>query len=559
MADPISAIASAAASWAGATAASLGASVGVQATVSAVTYATVTAASYAGLAALTRPEPPKSAAGKFTVQQTMPVRRRVINRARLAGDTMLKEGKRNYYLVRSLCQGPVLGFHDDVFWFHSDRVTRNPSTFRVIAPPDANPNRYKGNGVWLLTRLGAVPETSFNDGIARNGETFDDLGAGVWPTTARGDGICSLCVIAGPVEQKNYQKYLPFGHIDPSAAPIGAVYDWRQDSTRGGSGSQRLDNMATWGESWNPIVWLARERSGRPEDPGFAAAFLKKIAPQLAAWTQAADDCDDAITLDAGGTEPRYRTAGGWYFDDVDPVEVAKRLLATCDGYMLEMPGGSVHVEVGKERSPTFTLPWGHVKRLRWVRGAPGEAHKNHFDIKYCDLAQDFSVVPGDPWRNEADIALNGKQAVLFEADWVPSHAQARRLAKIAELRGRPTARGTVTSTLLGMMLFFGAPPVDGVAGRRFFNLERRKADGTIVTVVAEVASSPRWRLAGLSIEWDFIVPDPGLYDWNEATEEGAPPPGDYTAPDEDLNPADWDDNLVSTPTYNHLVRWVEP
>jgi len=561
MADPVSALAAKVAEWVGMTVwqvvsnPALGLSTSTAATIANVAQLTaqavVTVASYAGLAMLTRPEIPKASAGKFTVQQTMPPRIRVVNTARVGGGLMLKENKRNLYIVKALCQAPVKSVPD--FWFHSDKVTRNATTGRVTAPPGANSGRYKGNGSWLFYRLGAIPETSYNDGVVRNGETFDDLGAGVWTTNHRLDGICSVCGIFAPVEKADYAKYLPFGHPEISARPVGKVYDWRKDSTRGGSGPQRLDDWSTWDESANVIVWLATKKCGPPEGDRFQERFIKRILGQVDAWTQAADDCDDAIALAAGGTAPRYRTGGGWHTDEHDDVEVCKRLLAACDGFMLEGGNGSVHVQVGKWREPTFTLPKEHVIRLTRSTGQTVETHKNRYDIRYTDPARDWALVPGDPWEDAADIALHGKKPADFIADWVMDHAQARRLAKISMKRQRPASRGTVTATLYLLNLFWGAP-ASGVANRRWFNIEREKADGTIETILAEVAGAPRFDIKTMSVTVDWIEASAATYDWNAATEEGAVPAPTAPTPTTEVTPDPVGLSLVVTSTFDHLV-----
>lgn len=554
MSNFIATAATTAASWVAAAANSAGLPSVVVTALKAATYATVTVGSYAAMAALTRPSVPKPSAGKVSIQQTMPPRIRVVNRARVAGATMLKVGKRNLYIVRALCVGPAKSI--DAVWFHSDRIEINPSTSKVTGTASGLPRRYRGNGIWVLTRLGAVPETSFNDGLDRNGESFDDLGADVWTEDHRLDGQVSLCVVAAPVEREDYPKYMPFGHVDPSALPVLKVYDWRQDSTNGGSGAQRLNDPDTWDESWNPVVWLAQKRCGPPESAGFAACFNKRIQPQLASWTQAADDCDEAVALDAGGTEARYRTAGGWHTDENDMVDVCAQLLAAFDGYLVELGNGSLHVQAGVWRAPTFTIPAAHVLRLVRRTGARTEAHKNHYDITYTDPERDWAVVPGDPWQDAADIAVHGKRPERFAADWTPSHAQARRLAKIAMARGRPPRRGTVRTTLYGLMLFWGQPPEGGVANRRWFNLERRRADGTIETMVCEVASSPKFHLLSLSVEFDYIVASPEAYDWDETTEEGAPPAPGPTLPVVETSPAPFAEDLVAMATFDHLVRY---
>lgn len=95
------------------------------------------------------------------------------------------------------------------------------------------------------------------------------------------------------------------------------IYDPRLDSTvTGGSGTQRANNQATWGASQsgyrdNPalqLLWfLLGWKIGGKLSVGCGVPPARL---DLASFITAANICDEAITLAAGGTQPRYRTAG---------------------------------------------------------------------------------------------------------------------------------------------------------------------------------------------------------------------------------------------------------
>jgi hypothetical protein len=556
MADPINALAAAAANYVGMAvfqiASSFGLSIGTAATIANVaalaTQALVTVGSYAGLAMLTAPEIPKPGAGKFPFNQTMPPRQRVVNRARMSGPRMLYEARKNLYQVMAVAQGPMLRW--DGYWLHSDPVTIDGSS--KVVPPGPTPAKYRGNGLWIYNRLGADPETSFSSLGPWGGETLADLGADVWTSAHRGDGVASLLLVASPVEQADYRKVYPFGHPQLSALPVGAVYDWREDSSRGGSGSQRLDDQSTWAESWNPVLWLAQIESGPADRSDFVARWERKIAPLLAAWTAAADHCEEQVDLAAGGTVDRYRVAG-WYMDPNHKADVRMRILACCDGFLSQAGNGALHIQVGVWRAPTRTIPHGHVKALRWKRGKRSEDALNDLAISYLDPDQNWTVVPGEPWRDEDDISLRGLKSARFDADWVPGHSQARRLAKISQQRTMADGEGVVRTTLMGLNILFGAPTdeEDGVANRRWINLERERADGTIETVAVELKGSPRIDLKTLSIEFDVCRAVPTAYDWDETTEEGTPPDSDIETVDPGIAPADYRGDLVTVTGFD--------
>ncbi len=563
MADPISAIAAWAATavgeFVGNTLISWGVSATTASTIASAAYwattAVVTVGSYAGLAALARPGVPTGSAGNMPTQQTIAPRQIVINRARLSGPFLLKEAKKNHYQVMHACQAPVLRF--DAHYLHDDLVTMDGAG--KVIPPGPGPGYLKAHGVWVMTRLGATPESSFNDGVSRGGETFDALGADVWTSEHRGDGMATVCVISTPVEQKDMSSSYKNGIPSWSGVPVGAVYDWRKDSTRldiNGdpfTGDHRIDDWSTWEESWNPVLWLAQNECGPPEAPGFAARFERRIAPQLAAWSQAADDCEDQIDLDGGGTEDRYRIAG-WHFVVNHPADIRPRILAAFDGFTCEVGDGSLHVQSGVYRAPTFTLPGRHVSGFRWRRGRRGETVANELVITWMDPASKWTVVPGTPWRDEADIAVRGPAPTPFPAEWVPSHTQAHRLAKIAGARLLADGKGTLRSNLYGMNLLYGAPAAGTVANRRWFTVQIEDDIGALVDVVVELTASPRFNFASLTVEFDVVVATPAAYDWNEATEELPPPATDGVSPYAELSSAPFEFDMVTQSNFDGLV-----
>ena len=85
------------------------------------------------------------------------------------------------------------------------------------------------------------------------------------------------------------------------------LYDWRLDSTNGGSGSHRWRDTTTWAWSANAAVIRYNFQRGilvggeRVCGQGVAAADLLH-----ALYTTAADICDETVNLDPSGTEARY-------------------------------------------------------------------------------------------------------------------------------------------------------------------------------------------------------------------------------------------------------------
>ena len=123
------------------------------------------------------------------------------------------------------------------------------------------------------------------------------------------------------------------------------IYDPRLDSTvTGGSGSQRANDQTTWGASQsgyrdNPalqLLWfLLGWKIGGKLSVGCG---VPPARIDLASFITAANICDEAITLAAGGTQPRYRT-GGVASDSDQRMEIIQIFLSAMNGTMRDSGG----------------------------------------------------------------------------------------------------------------------------------------------------------------------------------------------------------------------------
>lgn len=134
------------------------------------------------------------------------------------------------------------------------------------------------------------------------------------------------------------------------------LYDWRRDSTAGGSGSQRWSNQATWVHTDNPIVQVYNVMRGIPLSDG-AAWGLGVAAADLPLdwWTAAADRCDALVD-----GQPRYRAGFEARMATPDqggdtPFDVVDRLLDACDAELADI-GGTWIVWSAEPALPLATL-----------------------------------------------------------------------------------------------------------------------------------------------------------------------------------------------------------
>ena len=125
------------------------------------------------------------------------------------------------------------------------------------------------------------------------------------------------------------------------------LYDPRQDTTAGGSGSQRWNDQSTWAFSDNNMVIIYNIERGIYYDGAHVWGGKKTAADMpYAAWAAAMDACDESVTLDAGGSEKRFR-AGRRIALNERPGDVIKELLIGCNGRITHCADGTVYPLVG--------------------------------------------------------------------------------------------------------------------------------------------------------------------------------------------------------------------
>jgi hypothetical protein len=185
------------------------------------------------------------------------------------------------------------------------------------------------------------------------GNTIAINGGGKWGTSRRLTG-CGYIHLRYKTTGNSKKVESPFASSIPQRMTIigrGAVmYDPRLDSTVGGSGSQRAHDQSTW--AWvnddvgnNPalqILWylLGWRINGK-------LAVGRGIPParvDMASFIAAANLCDENVTLAAGGTEKRYRSAG--VVSEADSTTSVLDALTTACAGTLRDAGGKLSLTV---------------------------------------------------------------------------------------------------------------------------------------------------------------------------------------------------------------------
>jgi hypothetical protein len=423
--------------------------------------------------------------------------------------------------------------------------------------------RYRDGAVHWYETDGSIPGAGFAALVA--------LLPGVFTTDHRGDGVMLLALTCKAVKAKIFQETYP-----SSAVPTPSVVA-RWQKCPDPSAVDPLDEGAwTWTE--NPVrhllhYKLVREgpRPALPRsDAGYAAELAalrlawwnRKIAPTLAYWIAAADDCDDPTALKAGGTEARYRSCMAHKHTDRHQEPVGA-LLATFDGWLMPRADGALVIYSGRYYEPTVSVGPDEIVAYSWDGGEPDESEAvNEIICPYVSALHDYNTVEGDAWRDEANIAARGKVLSAPLEAQVPSFPQSRRLAKRTMQRKMAANRGVVTTNIAGR----------GVINERFVDLHLEEAGAVFYSGPVEILAARRILRGGVTFEW--VAADPNVDNWNPAAEEGepaavgnrvAPEPLDAPVIDDAVVGADGDDLFVvltvTGPDRDDLqwyVRWRE-
>lgn len=222
------------------------------------------------------------------------------------------------------------------------------------------------------------------------------------------------------------------------------IYDPRLDSTvPGGSGAHRAATQSTW--AWsdtacrNPALQLLWFLLGwKITNPVTSAQLLvvgKGIPPariDLASFAIAANLCDEAVALAAGGTEPRYRADGVWSEGD-PPTTVIDMLKASMNADMDDVDGKlRLTIFHNDLASPVANFTANDVLGdFDWQPSSPLDQSFNIVRGVYTDASDTSLYQPVDYPQIEAASPDGIDRIDTFDLPMVQSAAQAQRLARL--------------------------------------------------------------------------------------------------------------------------------
>jgi len=265
--------------------------------------------------------------------------------------------------------------------------------------------------------------------------------AGRWTVNDRGVGVSYVIVTQGLNRNKLQSPIVPLFEI--KGAPL---YDFRKDTTVGGSGSHRWDTQSTWEFSENPVLMeYALERGFFNGTQKMVGKGVNASRLPVAKWSLAANIADENVGSPA---TKRYRAAliandGSNSTHDANMTP----LLEAMAGSWVEL----VDVEypiAGAEQAVAFTITDTDLVRgegLRFTAKTPRSELINTVSAKYPSPAKFYETVSATQ-RNLTDaLAEDGELlASAIEYDAVTYSVQVDRLADIALRAARYQASADV-------------------------------------------------------------------------------------------------------------------
>lgn len=293
------------------------------------------------------------------------------------------------------------------------------------------------------------------------------------------------------------------------------IYDPRLDSTvEGGSGSQRADDQTTWAwdddasrnpalqELWYELGWKINDRLSVGK--GLPPARL-----DLAAYAVAANICDESVSLNAGGSEPRYRSDGVLSEGD-DPKTVRDAICATMNATLRDY-GGSISLQIIYNDLSSIAVDFDEDDILGDEEWDQTPALTETFNIvrgKYVDASDNALYQLSD----YPEIAVDSPDGIdrinTFDSGLVQSVTQMQRLAKLRLMRNQFQGRYSASMKPKAWQCSVGNVVTQTHAGLSWAEKLFRPVGQTIsVTGQTQMVMQEE---------------DASIYDWNPATDEQA-------------------------------------
>lgn len=335
--------------------------------------------------------------------------------------------------------------------------------------------------------------------------TVADSSGGRWTSNEVGKYI-AYAVISAYYDEKLFASGIPQIVFTLKGAKL---YDWRLDSTNGGSGSHRWSDQSTWTFSDNPIVALYSVLRGiAPGGVPLIGMGVPAAALRLSDFTAAANACDETVALSAGGSEKRYRLSAA--FDtSMTNRDIIETILASCAGELIESCG-IYRPMVGVAQTSVANIT---DSDLIVTRPFQSDAKRPRTELynavygSYSDPDSGFNEAPLPNRTSSDDEAADGglRLPQTLDLACVTSRTQAQRIMEIARKRAR---RQLIVSCTLRAR-WFVLEPGDWIT----FNSDRRGYTDRVFEIQTIKVNSD------LTSDVVMREVDSGIDDWSTSDE----------------------------------------
>lgn len=287
-------------------------------------------------------------------------------------------------------------------------------------------------------------------------DLVDHFTGGTFSSDNRGRGICYVRITM-KFDAKLFKNGIPaFVFVFKGVK----LYDWRKDSSNGGSGSHRWGDESTYEWTENPAVCLYNWYRGiKVNGMHVGGMNVPAIALPVSVWTAAANACDEDVSKKDGTTEKRY-TMGGTVFVDADNTTVARNMVTAMAGTMADC-GGALKPYAGIAQSPVLHITDADIMAPEEVKYIPKKSRANLVNAvfgSFNDPKQMYQSAALPPRISPEDEAADGgfQLSENYDLSFVSSGTQGQRTTEIFRRTGRYQRNLSMTLSPAALMLEAG-------------------------------------------------------------------------------------------------------
>lgn len=263
---------------------------------------------------------------------------------------------------------------------------------------------------------------------------FGDDSDHPWTSDMVGTGK-SYAIVTTRYDEETLTSY-PTYLFEPSPLPM---YDPRKDGSTGGSGAHRWGDRSTYQATTNPAVIAYNIVRGiyYGSEWVFGGKNLAAWRLPRAEWVAAMNECDAAVSLDGGGTEPAYR-CGAEISVDAAAADVLEEVGRAGNMRFAEV-GGMLKPVVGLPGSSVFALTDGDIiitEGQSFAPFYPVSQTYNSLTATYPEPSEKWASKDAPEYQDTASITEDGDRYLPTSVTYgaAPFANQVQRLMR-AQMR----------------------------------------------------------------------------------------------------------------------------